>query len=102
MEPQNFVRESVALLIETRLCFFYLILQSIFHGLVISRRPSPHIFHVIHTALDELPIPFSCEYFIIPYLLWFGYVGSAGASVILLFKRPFRIFPAVRNAVLPE
>ena len=35
-------------------------------------------FHVIHTALDDY-IPF-CEYFIIPYLLWFG--TSAGASVI--------------------
>lgn len=30
-------------------------------------------FHVIHTRLDDL-IPF-CEYFIIPYLLWFGYVA---------------------------
>lgn len=30
-------------------------------------------FHVIHTALDDY-IPF-CEYFIIPYLLWFGYVA---------------------------
>lgn len=30
-------------------------------------------FHVIHVALDDY-IPF-CEYFIIPYLLWFGYVA---------------------------
>ena len=30
-------------------------------------------FHVIHTALDDR-IPF-CEYFVIPYLLWFLYVG---------------------------
>lgn len=30
-------------------------------------------FHVIHTALDDY-IPF-CEYFIIPYLLWFCYVA---------------------------
>ncbi len=30
-------------------------------------------FHVIHVALDDL-IPF-CEYFIVPYLLWFGYVA---------------------------
>lgn len=30
-------------------------------------------FHVIHMALDDY-IPF-CEYFIIPYLLWFGYVA---------------------------
>ena len=30
-------------------------------------------FHVIHTALDDY-IPF-CEYFIVPYLLWFVYVA---------------------------
>lgn len=30
-------------------------------------------FHVIHVALDDY-IPF-CEFFIIPYLLWFGYVA---------------------------
>ena len=30
-------------------------------------------FHVIHTPLDDL-IPF-CEYFVIPYLLWFVYVA---------------------------
>lgn len=30
-------------------------------------------FHVIHTVLDDY-IPF-CEYFIVPYLLWFGYVA---------------------------
>lgn len=29
-------------------------------------------YHIIHVALDDY-IPF-CEYFIIPYLLWFGYV----------------------------
>lgn len=32
-------------------------------------------FHVIHVALDDY-IPF-CEYFVIPYLLWFGYVAWA-------------------------
>ena len=30
-------------------------------------------FHVIHTVLDD-HIPF-CEYFVIPYLMWFGYVA---------------------------
>ena len=30
-------------------------------------------FHVIHVALDDY-IPF-CEYFILPYFLWFGYVA---------------------------
>ena len=28
-------------------------------------------FHVIHMKIDDL-IPF-CEYFIVPYLLWFAY-----------------------------
>ena len=31
-------------------------------------------YHLIHTGLDDL-IPF-CEYFIIPYLLWFAYVAA--------------------------
>ena len=30
-------------------------------------------FHVVHVALDDY-IPF-CEYFVIPYLLWFAYVA---------------------------
>lgn len=30
-------------------------------------------YHVIHTALDDY-IPF-CEYFIIPYLLWFAFIA---------------------------
>ena len=30
-------------------------------------------FHVVHMAIDDY-IPF-CEYFIIPYMLWFGYVA---------------------------
>jgi hypothetical protein len=32
-------------------------------------------FHVVHTRLDDL-IPF-CEFFVIPYFLWFGYVAWA-------------------------
>lgn len=39
-------------------------------------------FTVIHTALDDY-IPF-CEVFIIPYLLWFGYV--AVVVVYLMFR----------------
>lgn len=31
-------------------------------------------FHVIHVALDDL-VPF-CEYFVIPYILWFAYVAT--------------------------
>ena len=45
-------------------------------------------FHVIHTALDDI-IPF-CEYFIIPYLLWFGYV--AWAVLYFYFKNKDEYF----------
>lgn len=41
-------------------------------------------YHVIHTWLDDL-IPFN-EYFIIPYCLWFFYVG--GAILYFFFKSP--------------
>lgn len=41
-------------------------------------------YHVIHTWLDDM-IPFS-EYFIIPYCLWFVYVG--GAILYFFFKSP--------------
>ena len=49
-----------------------------FHHL--ERTVTTH-FHVIHTALDDL-IPF-CEYFIVPYLLWFPYVGLTAAYFTL-------------------
>ncbi len=39
-------------------------------------------YHVIHVALDD-KIPF-CEFFIVPYLIWFGYV--AWIVVYLFFK----------------
>ncbi|MBO5069670.1 MAG: phosphatase PAP2 family protein [Roseburia sp.] len=45
-------------------------------------------FHVIHMALDDY-IPF-CEYFIIPYLLWFGYV--AWGVVYFYFKNKDEYF----------
>lgn len=41
-------------------------------------------FHVIHVRLDDY-IPF-CEYFIVPYLLWFVYVGIA-VTYMALFNR---------------
>ena len=48
-------------------------------------------YHVMHAALDDL-IPF-CEYFIVPYLLWFFYVAAA---VAIPRSLQARLFPAVR------
>ena len=49
----------------------YFIVYMIWFVWLESRADEP--YHVIHFPLDDY-IPF-CEYFIIPYLLWFGYVG---------------------------
>ncbi len=49
----------------------YFIIYMIWFAWLESRADEP--YHVIHFPLDDY-IPF-CEYFIIPYLLWFGYVG---------------------------
>ena len=38
-------------------------------------------YHIIHTWLDE-QIPF-CRFFIIPYFLWFGFVGVGIAWFLL-------------------
>ncbi len=44
-------------------------------------------FHVIHTWLDDM-IPF-CEYFIIPYLLWFVYMFGTVLYFFFVNKRDF-------------
>ncbi len=44
-------------------------------------------FHVIHTFIDDY-IPF-CEYFVIPYFLWFGYVAWGFAYSAFRDKQMF-------------
>ncbi len=41
-------------------------------------------YHIIHTTLDDY-IPF-CEYFVVPYLLWFPYMF--GAVAYFIFRNP--------------
>lgn len=48
-------------------------------------------FNVIHTALDD-KIPF-IEFFIVPYMLWFGYV--AYAVLYFFFKNKEGLLPAL-------
>ena len=52
-------------------------------------RPAAH-YHVIHCVLDDL-IPF-CEYFLIPYLLWFLALGGMLLYTLLFDVRSFRRF----------
>lgn len=44
-------------------------------------------FHVIHMKIDDY-IPF-CEYFIVPYLLWFGYIAVVVSHMGLRDKKEF-------------
>ncbi|MCD8120205.1 MAG: phosphatase PAP2 family protein [Lachnospiraceae bacterium] len=44
-------------------------------------------YHVIYSPIDDL-IPF-CEYFIVPYLLWFGYVAIVMAYLLFHSKEDF-------------
>ena len=44
-------------------------------------------FHVMHESLDDL-IPFN-EYFIVPYLLWFLYVGAAIFYFLITSKEDY-------------
>ena len=47
-------------------------------------------YHVVYSPLDEL-IPF-CEWFIIPYLLWFVYMVSAGIYYLLKDEEAFESY----------
>lgn len=41
-------------------------------------------YHIIHTWLDE-KIPF-CRFFIVPYFLWFGFIGAGIAWFVICCK----------------
>lgn len=67
-------RQSFAALLEKNkhaLLLLYFLIYLPWFG-YLERTVTTH-FHVIHVALDDY-IPF-CEYFIVPYLLWFAYVA---------------------------
>ena len=47
----------------------------------------PEKIHIINCVFDQY-IPF-CEYFVIPYLLWFAYMGAAGLFFMFRDKEAF-------------
>lgn len=49
-------------------------------------------YHIIHVAIDDY-IPF-CEYFIIPYLMWFAYIAIAFLYFFFTNKSDFYKFSA--------
>ena len=57
-----------------------------------------HGYHVIHTVFDDM-IPF-CEFFIIPYLLWFFYIVGAVMYFIFLNKNKHEYFQLSFNLIM--
>ena len=81
------------------------------HGLVIAtyslvymvlffylERMPVHGYHVVHTVFDDM-IPF-CEYFIVPYLLWFPYMIGTVAYFIFINKNKREYYQLICNMMM--
>lgn len=55
-------------------------------------------FHVVHTVFDDM-IPF-CEYFIVPYLLWFPYMVGAVLYFIFINKNKHEYYQLSFNLMM--
>ena len=57
-----------------------------------------HGYHVVHTVFDDM-IPF-CEYFIVPYLLWFPYMIGTVAYFIFINKNKREYYQLICNMMM--
>ena len=57
-----------------------------------------HGYHVVHTVFDDM-IPF-CEYFIVPYLLWFPYMIGTVAYFIFFNKNKREYYQLICNMMM--
>lgn len=57
-----------------------------------------HMYHVIHTVFDDM-IPF-CEYFIVPYMLWFPYMIMAVFYFIFINKNKHEYWQLALNLMM--
>lgn len=57
-----------------------------------------HGYHVVHTVFDDM-IPF-CEYFIVPYMLWFPYMILAVLYFIFINKNKHEYYQLVFNLMM--
>ena len=55
-------------------------------------------YYAVHCALDDM-IPF-CEYFIIPYLLWFPYMFGAVAYFIFINDNKQEYYQLTKNLIM--
>lgn len=57
-----------------------------------------HGYHIVHTVFDD-SIPF-CEYFVIPYLLWFPYMFLAVLYFIFLNNNKHEYYQLIFNLMM--
>lgn len=73
-----FIKKYIHLWITVAYGIFYLLAFNILEQKIIRG------YHIIHTPIDDF-IPF-CEYFIVPYLLWFFFI-AAGIIYFAFFQK---------------
>lgn len=77
-----------------------ILVYAIFYTLIfayLEQRPV-HGYHIVHTVFDDW-IPF-CEYFIIPYLLWFPYMILAVLYFIFMNKNKHEYYRLICNLMM--
>lgn len=57
-----------------------------------------YVYHVVHTVFDDY-IPF-CEYFVIPYLLWFPYMVLAVIYFVFFNKNKREYYQLIFNLMM--
>ena len=56
------------------------------------------VYHVVHTVFDDM-IPF-CEFFVVPYLLWFPYMIGAVLYFIFVNKNKHEYYQLICNMMM--
>lgn len=79
---------------------FIILIYSIVYTLLFAylERQTFYGYHVVHTVFDDA-IPF-CEYFIVPYMLWFPYMVLAVLYFIFINKNKHEYYQLIFNLMM--
>ncbi|MDO4276399.1 MAG: phosphatase PAP2 family protein [Eubacteriales bacterium] len=79
---------------------FIILIYSIVYTLLFAylEQQTFHGYHVVHTVFDDA-IPF-CEYFIVPYMLWFPYMILAVLYFIFINKNKHEYYQLIFNLMM--
>ncbi len=79
---------------------FWMLFYSIFYIIIFRYLESRYVpvYHVVHTVFDD-KIPF-CEFFIVPYMLWFPYMVIAVLYFIFINKDRHEYYQLAFNMMM--